>query len=300
MKVVVGEILPLALVVTISPLNIIPAILLLFTTRPLVNALSFVSGFLVGVAGVLVLATAIAGSVDLGSESGHSTWAGALKLRLGAYLLVAAVRKFRGRPKAGHRGRCPVGWMGSPATRGAGHSALYCSRAVNPKNVVVGLAAAVTIAGGGLSLGQQIVVSAIYVLVASLGVAAPIVVTLFLGDKAPEVLGGWNLSVAAEQCNSHVRAVRRVRGRVDRPGHHRHLASQRGPRAIRQEGRTGSRRHSPEPPAARFSLNREARSVASGRLRSSCPIRPATRVRTASPQPRPPYRGSTGRRDGSR
>ena len=35
LKVVIGEILPLALVVTISPLNIIPAILLLFTLRPL-------------------------------------------------------------------------------------------------------------------------------------------------------------------------------------------------------------------------------------------------------------------------
>ena len=194
MKVVVGEILPLALVVTISPLNIIPAILLLFTTRPLVNALSFVSGFLMGVAGVLVLATAVAGSVDLSSQSGHSTWAGALKLLLGVYLLVAAVRKFRGRPKAGAEGSMPA-WMDGIAGYSWGRAlgAGTVLGAVNPKNVVVGLAAAVTIAGGGLSLGQQTVVSAIYVLVASLGVAAPIVVTLFLGDKAPEVLGGWNL-----------------------------------------------------------------------------------------------------------
>ena len=34
MKVVVAEILPLALVVTISPINVIPVILLLFTKRP--------------------------------------------------------------------------------------------------------------------------------------------------------------------------------------------------------------------------------------------------------------------------
>ena len=33
MKVVVGEILPLALVVAISPINVIPVILLLFTRR---------------------------------------------------------------------------------------------------------------------------------------------------------------------------------------------------------------------------------------------------------------------------
>ena len=109
-KVVVAEILPLALVVTISPINIIPVILLLFTKKPLVNASLFAAGFIAGVAGVLVACIAIADAVDLSPSSGHSTWVAWLKLVLGVYLVVAAVQKFRGRPRDGREETMPK-WM---------------------------------------------------------------------------------------------------------------------------------------------------------------------------------------------
>ena len=76
---------------------------------------------------------------------------------------------------------------------------------VNPKNVVVGLAAAATIASGVISRGQQVGAIAIYVLAALLGVAAPIVVTVFLGDRSPKVLGGWQVWLA--QNNATVMSV---------------------------------------------------------------------------------------------
>jgi hypothetical protein len=193
-KVVVGEILPLALVVTISPINVIPVILLLFTKRPLVNASSFFVGFVVGVAAMLVVLVAIAEAVDLSPGSGHSTWVAVLKLGLGAYLLVAAVRKFQGRPRAGSEGAMPK-WMDGIAEFRPGRSlgTGLALGSVNPKNVVVGLAAAATIASEAGSRGQQIGAIAIYVWVAILGVAAPIVVTAFLGDRSPKVLGGWKV-----------------------------------------------------------------------------------------------------------
>jgi hypothetical protein len=97
LKAVIGELLPLALVVTISPLNIVPAILFLSTERPLPTALSFLLGFIVGVGLVLGLLISLGGAIDLSTGSGHASWAGNLKIILGAYLLVAAVRKFRGR-----------------------------------------------------------------------------------------------------------------------------------------------------------------------------------------------------------
>ena len=192
MKVVVAEILPLALVVTISPLNVIPVILLLFTKRPLVNASCFLAGFMAGVAAVLVACVAIAEAVSLSPGSGHSTWVTALKLILGAYLVVAAVRKFRGRPRAGEEGAMPK-WMDGIASFGPGKSSGtgLVLGAGNPKNVVVGLAAAATIASVSLSSGQQIAAIAIYVFVAVLGVAAPILVTIFLRYRSHEVLDGW-------------------------------------------------------------------------------------------------------------
>jgi threonine/homoserine/homoserine lactone efflux protein len=191
-KVVVAEILPLALVVTISPINVIPVILLLFTKRPLVNASCFLAGFIAGVAAVLIACVAIAEAVDLSPSSGHSTWVAVLKLALGVYLVVAAVRKFRGRPRTGEESAMPKWMDGITAFRpGKSLGAGLALGAGNPKNVVVGLAAAVTIASVSLSSGQQIGAIAIYVFVAALGVVAPILVTIFLGDRSHEVLGGW-------------------------------------------------------------------------------------------------------------
>ncbi len=193
MKVVVGEILPLALVVTISPLNIIPAILLLFTSRPLVAATSFLAGFVFGVAVVLGTLVLVAGAVDLSPGTGHGRWGAVLTLVLGVYLLVAAVRKFRGRPRAGEPGSMP-GWMDglsryTPARAFVAGSALGAG---NPKNIVMAAAAAATIASGGLPTGERIAVAGIYVVVAALGVVAPIVVTVVLGGRASDVLEGWN------------------------------------------------------------------------------------------------------------
>jgi cytochrome c biogenesis protein CcdA len=190
---VIGDILPLALVVTISPLNIIPSILLLFTSRPLANATSFLVGFIMGVATLLALFVAIAGAVNLSAESGHSTWAGTLKLVLGAYLVVAAVRKFRGRPRAGEQGSMPK-WMGGIAgyTPAKALGAGGILGALNPKNLVVALAAAAAIAAGGLSVGRQFVAGVIYVFIGAIGVAAPILTMLLLGSRAPKVLDEWN------------------------------------------------------------------------------------------------------------
>ena len=173
LKAVIGEILPLALVVTISPLNIIPAILLLFTSRPLKNALNFFAGFLAGVALMLVLLIALGSAVNLSTDDGHSTWAGILKLALGVYLLFAAVKKFRGRPMAGDQGSLPK-WMegiaGYSPTKALGAGVVLGS--LNPKNIVVGLASAAVIASEDLSTAQEVRAVAVYVLVAMLGILA--------------------------------------------------------------------------------------------------------------------------------
>jgi threonine/homoserine/homoserine lactone efflux protein len=194
LRVVIGEILPLALVVTISPLNIIPAILLLFTSKPLVSALSFLAGFVAGVAVVLGLLVALGGAADLAHDDGHAHWAGIVKLVLGVYLLYAAVKKFRGRPRAGEDGVLPA-WMNGIAGYSPGKAlgVGVALGALNPKNLVVGVASAAAISAGGLSTTQQVVAGAIYVAVAVLGVVAPIGVMLLLGDRAPKVLESWNV-----------------------------------------------------------------------------------------------------------
>jgi threonine/homoserine/homoserine lactone efflux protein len=133
-------------------------------------------------------------AVGVAAGTGHARWPGILKLVLGAYLLYAAVKKFRGRPKLDEEGSLPA-WMNSVGGYSPGKSlgAGAALGALNPKNLVMALASAAAIAAGGLSAGQQVAAGAVYVFVAVLGVAAPIMVMLALGERAAGVLEGWKV-----------------------------------------------------------------------------------------------------------
>jgi hypothetical protein len=63
--------------------------------------------------------------------------------------------------------------------------------AVNPKNGGLTVAAAATIAGAGLAGGSQAVVLAVFVLVGSVGVLAPLVLYLVAGQRAAATLDSW-------------------------------------------------------------------------------------------------------------
>ena len=189
---VIGSILPLAIAVTISPIPIIAEILLLFTKKPVANAASYFGGFILGVAGVLAILVAIAATINLSAGSGPSKGAAVLQLVLGVLLLAAALRQFRGRPEPGQEAAMPK-WMNGIAGFAPGKSLLVGAGigALNPKNVIVGVAAAVAIASAGLPTGQEVGAGAVYVLVAVLGVAAPLVVMLAMGEKAQPILDEW-------------------------------------------------------------------------------------------------------------
>jgi hypothetical protein len=189
---VVGEVLPFAVIVMVSPINIVAAILLLFSERPLLDASCYLGGFVAGLAAVVGGLTAVAGAVHLDPGSNQSRGASALLLVLGAGLIVVAVRKFRGRPRLDDPSSLP-GWMDGIAGFGSGRSLAVGAGigAGNPKNIVVALGTAVAVSSAGLPVGQQVTVLAIYVVLASLGVAAPILAMLVLGDRAGTVLDEW-------------------------------------------------------------------------------------------------------------
>lgn len=192
MRTVVGEILPLAIVVAVSPINIVAAILLLFSKRPIANALSYLAGFMVGVAAILSGLTALADAIGLDSDSDRSRGASALLLALGLFLLIVAIRKFAYRPGPEEHPKAPK-WMQGIGDFNAGKALLVglAVGALNPKNIAVALASSVVVASAELPAGQQIGVIAIYTLVVSLGVAAPIVAAAALGDRSEGVLTTW-------------------------------------------------------------------------------------------------------------
>lgn len=188
---VLGEILPLAVAVLISPLPIAAEIILLFTSRPKANASAYVGGFVVGVGTVLALLTVLAGTQDLGGGSGAATWVSWLKVVLGVLLVVGGIHKLRNRPAAGET-ETPKWMEGIESFTPARSLAVgFAIGALNPKNLVVGLSSAVTIAGSGVAGGTQMGVVVVYAVFASLGVIAPLVVTIALGPRSEDILIGW-------------------------------------------------------------------------------------------------------------
>jgi threonine/homoserine/homoserine lactone efflux protein len=62
--------------------------------------------------------------------------------------------------------------------------------ALNPKNVLLAVAAAAEIAEVGLPAGEEVVVMAVFVLIASVGVSTPLVLALALGERSRDLLDG--------------------------------------------------------------------------------------------------------------
>jgi len=191
-RTVIGDLLPLALVVTISPINIVAAILLLFSKRPIANATIYLLGFALGVAAMLSGITALADAIGLSPGSERSRGTSVLLLALGLFLLVVGVRKLSHRPRPEQNPDQPR-WMKGIGDFGAGRSFLVGASvgALNPKNIAVAFASAVVVATAQLPVGQQVGVIAIYTLIASIGVATPIVAALALGDRSESVLRAW-------------------------------------------------------------------------------------------------------------
>jgi threonine/homoserine/homoserine lactone efflux protein len=187
----VGNVLPLAVAVAVFPVPVIAAVLVLGSDRGTAKGLAFVLAWCVGLAAVGAIALVLVGVAD-GSEAGEpATWVDVLLLGLGLLLLALAVKQWRGRPSAAEETPMP-GWMrtiGDFTTAKAGGAGFALS-ALNPKNVLLTVAAAAEIAEFGLPAGQQVAVLLVFVLLASGGVLTPLLLSLALGDRSRELLDG--------------------------------------------------------------------------------------------------------------
>ena len=187
----IGNVLPLAVAVAIFPVPIIAAVLVLGSDHGTTKGLAFVLGWCVGLGAVGALALVLGGVADGSDEGEPATWVSVLLLGLGLLLVGLAVNQWRSRPTAGQETPVP-GWMrtiGDFTTAKAG-GAGFALTALNPKNVLLTVAAAAEIAEVGLPAGQQVAVLLGFVLVASAGVLTPLVLSLALGDRSRGLLNG--------------------------------------------------------------------------------------------------------------
>jgi hypothetical protein len=186
----IGQSLPLAIGVALSPVPIIAVVLMLTTSRARANGPAFVLGWLLGLGVVGAVVLALAGPGEA-SESGQpATWVSWVKLLLGVLLLLVAARQFRGRPREGEEAPLPK-WMGAIERFKAG-AALGGGAALagaNPKNLLLAIGGAAAIAQTGIAGGQQVIAYAVFAVIGTLGVAAPVVIYFAMGRRSAEVLG---------------------------------------------------------------------------------------------------------------
>jgi hypothetical protein len=200
----IGEMLPLAIGIAISPLAIVAVILILTTPRARTNSLAFLGGWLLALAVVSGVALAATDAADSG---GPRTIVTVLKIALGVLLLILAWRGFRGRPAPGEEAPLPK-WMAAldrfTPVRSLAVAALFGG--VKPKNLILAATAAAGIAGSGLGGAEQVVVLLLLILVASIGIIAPVAVYFLMDEeKSARVLGGWKTWLVAN--NSAVMIV---------------------------------------------------------------------------------------------
>jgi threonine/homoserine/homoserine lactone efflux protein len=186
-----GDVLPLAVAVAIFPIPIIAVVLLVASDRGQAKGLAFVLAWCIGLAAVGVGVLVLSGAADASDRGERAAWANALLLGLGLLLLAAAARQWRGRPSAGQEVPTP-GWIRTvdDFTLAKAGGAGFALSALNPKNVLLTVAAAAEIAGVGLPASQELAVLLVFVLLASVGVATPLVLSLALGDRSRELLDG--------------------------------------------------------------------------------------------------------------
>jgi hypothetical protein len=185
----IGRLLPFAVGVAISPMPIVAVVLLLVTPRARVNGPAFVVGWIVGLAVAGAIFLAIAKPANANSDGAPADWVGWLKLVLGILLLLVAVHGWRGRPRAGEEAPAPK-WMGAldsftPAKAAAAGIALS---ALNPKNLLLVLGGASAVAQLGVSTGEEVVAWIVFVVLATIGVGAPVAIYFFAGPRAATLL----------------------------------------------------------------------------------------------------------------
>lgn len=186
MGMVIGDLLPLALGVAVSPVPIITVILMLLAARATAASVGFAVGWVVGIVAAISITVAVASGADIGgdTDSGPSTGAAWVQVVLGVLLLAIAVKQWRGRPRPGQVAQLPK-WMAAiedfNAVKALGLGFLLA--AVNPKNLLMCIAAGAAIGSGGLSGGEDVIAVAVFTVLAASTVAVPVLAYAVARDR---------------------------------------------------------------------------------------------------------------------
>ena len=186
----ISAVLTFAIGVAISPVPIIAVILMLFSQRARVNGPAFLAGWVIALAALSTIVYVVSHDGNVATSSTASDSVSWGKIVLGVALLALARRNWRKRPAPGEEAAMPK-WLASVESvspvKAFGLAVVLA--AVNPKNLILTLGAAAGLAQvQGLSTTDAIVAIAVFVVIASLTIAGPVLYALIGGEKARAAL----------------------------------------------------------------------------------------------------------------
>lgn len=191
----IGDLLPLAVGIAISPVPMIAAILMLLSPKAKVTSIAFLLGWVIGIALTLTVFTLLSSVLPQTDANAAKPVTAVIQLVLALGLLFLAFRQWRARPAPGTDPPLPK-WMSAIDSMTAMRAFLLALllAAVNPKNLLLGAAAGLSLGQAGLASGEIVLVGVIFVLIAAVSVLVP-VVSYLVASKAMagtlEALRAW-------------------------------------------------------------------------------------------------------------
>jgi threonine/homoserine/homoserine lactone efflux protein len=183
---VLGQLIPLALVVAMSPLTIIPAIVLLLQSdRARPTGLTFMSGWLLGLAATTAVFVQLPRLLD-GLNRPAPTWAAWVRIAVGIALVALGVWRWVTR----HQVTKQPAWlsrlsrMTPPGAAAVGLGLIL----VNPKVLVMNAAAGLVIGTAGVGVPGAWLAVAYYTVLAGSSVVVPILAYAVAGERVDHQL----------------------------------------------------------------------------------------------------------------
>lgn len=182
---VLTELIPLALVIALSPFSIIPAVLVLNTPQPKPTGLAFLAGWVLGLAvltGVFLELSDLVGGIGTKPPN----WASWLRIAVGAALIAFGAYRFAKRKSAEHM----PGWMTRMSTLTPAKAAITAAAltVVNPKVLFICAAAGLAIGSAGLESPAVWAADLWFVVFAASTVALPILAYVVSGQRLDPTL----------------------------------------------------------------------------------------------------------------
>ena len=174
-----AELIPLALIIALSPFSIIPGILVLHTPRPRPTSVAFLTGWVLSIA---ALTAVFVGASALSNTSKTSpTWTPYVRIAIGVGLIGWGLYRWLNRNRSAHLPR----WMTSVTSFGPGRAfgAAIALAVANVKVLFMCAAAGAVIGTAELPAPQTWAAVALFTAIAVSSVALPVLGALVAGDR---------------------------------------------------------------------------------------------------------------------